>query len=630
MEEAELGDRVLGPPAERLARSVRGLARRPAGGLVFAPGRRVRAEPGGVGGGVRPFDPGHHDHRTSLGGAATEIGCGPVPGGCPCSRTVTLVDWQPNRASPILSPWPTALPDRLGPRPARGGPGFRPRRPSLRDPGWAARAIRSPTRSASSARCSGQVIAEQAGPELFALVERIRRRTIALRRGDPDLVLEPDIERERLGAEIASLDVEHAAAVARAFTLYFQLVNLAEERQRVRVLRTRARRAKGRPIDESLGEAVERLARRPGPGRDRGAAPHGRGPPGPHRPPDRGPATHAADRPAADPAAARHARRPADHARRGRRPPAPPARGDHAAVAHRRPAGGAAHAAGRGPIGARDLRRDAVHRRPPLRPGAGPGARRGRAAGGRSATTDAGAGRRRGAHGDAGRRRAGRAPVRVVDRVGPRRAPGRDRGHHPPRGAPPGRPPAARLRGGRRAADADGRRTRGPRSRRPGARPRAGARRRGAARDHAPAPAPLPRGAVPPAAGRDRGAAAPDPRGPHRRGRGAQPAATRARTSSTPSWRRSSTRWSRTGSAAWPGARWPSCAGSWRRSASTSRRSRSASTPRSTGPRSRRCGGARIRRPRSPRASRWPRCWPRSARSRGSRRGSASRRAGGT
>ena len=91
-------------------------------------------------------------------------------------------------------------------------------------------------------------------------MERIRRRTIALRRGDPDVVLEPDIERERLGAEIASLDVARAASVARAFTLYFQLVNLAEERQRIRVLRTRARRAKGRPIDESLGEAVERLS----------------------------------------------------------------------------------------------------------------------------------------------------------------------------------------------------------------------------------------------------------------------------------------------------------------------------------------------------------------------------------
>jgi phosphoenolpyruvate carboxylase len=110
----------------------------------------------------------------------------------------------------------------------------------------------------------GQVIAEQAGPELFAVVERIRRRTIALRRGDPDVLLDHDVERERLTAEIASLDVAHAAAVARAFTLYFQLVNLAEERQRIRMLRTRARRAKGRPIDDSIGEAVERLVARHG------------------------------------------------------------------------------------------------------------------------------------------------------------------------------------------------------------------------------------------------------------------------------------------------------------------------------------------------------------------------------
>ncbi|MEW6225777.1 MAG: phosphoenolpyruvate carboxylase [Chloroflexota bacterium] len=106
----------------------------------------------------------------------------------------------------------------------------------------------------------GQVIAEQAGPELFAVVERIRRRTIALRRGDPDSRFEPDIERERLVADVAALDVADAAAVAKAFTLYFQLVNLAEERQRIRVLRTRARRARGRPIDDSIGEAIASLA----------------------------------------------------------------------------------------------------------------------------------------------------------------------------------------------------------------------------------------------------------------------------------------------------------------------------------------------------------------------------------
>ena len=106
----------------------------------------------------------------------------------------------------------------------------------------------------------GQVIAEQAGPDLFALVERIRRRTIALRRGGPEAHSESSVERTRLTAEIASLDLPRAAAVAKAFTLYFQLVNLAEERQRIRVLRTRARQGRGRPIDHSIGEAVVTLA----------------------------------------------------------------------------------------------------------------------------------------------------------------------------------------------------------------------------------------------------------------------------------------------------------------------------------------------------------------------------------
>jgi phosphoenolpyruvate carboxylase len=111
----------------------------------------------------------------------------------------------------------------------------------------------------------GQVIAEQAGPELFATVERLRRRTIALRRGDP---LSPDVhesERARLSAELRDLDLASAAAVARAFTLYFQLVNLAEERQRIRTLRQRARRARSRGIDESLRDALNALRADHGP-----------------------------------------------------------------------------------------------------------------------------------------------------------------------------------------------------------------------------------------------------------------------------------------------------------------------------------------------------------------------------
>src|SRR4029079_11991141 len=114
-------------------------------------------------------------------------------------------------------------------------------------------------------------IAEQAGPELFATVERIRRRTIALRRGDPEVGLQPDIERERLRTGIGSLDVARAASVARAFTLYFQLVNLAEERQRIRVLRTRARPGEGRAGGQTPGG--ERGGRRAGRSTSRWARP---------------------------------------------------------------------------------------------------------------------------------------------------------------------------------------------------------------------------------------------------------------------------------------------------------------------------------------------------------------------
>jgi phosphoenolpyruvate carboxylase len=105
----------------------------------------------------------------------------------------------------------------------------------------------------------GQVIAEQAGPELFATVERIRRLTIALRRGEGASADAREAERARLTAEIRGLSTDDAAAVAKAFTLYFQLVNLAEERQRIRTLRSRARRARSRGVDESLREAVDLL-----------------------------------------------------------------------------------------------------------------------------------------------------------------------------------------------------------------------------------------------------------------------------------------------------------------------------------------------------------------------------------
>ncbi|HYN69326.1 MAG TPA: phosphoenolpyruvate carboxylase [Candidatus Eisenbacteria bacterium] len=101
----------------------------------------------------------------------------------------------------------------------------------------------------------GQIIAEQAGVELFELVERVRKRMIALRRRDDP------IERERLADELGALDLDAAEAVIKAFSLYFQLVNLAEERHRVRTLRRRARGAGNGVLDDSVAEAVDGLRR---------------------------------------------------------------------------------------------------------------------------------------------------------------------------------------------------------------------------------------------------------------------------------------------------------------------------------------------------------------------------------
>jgi phosphoenolpyruvate carboxylase len=101
----------------------------------------------------------------------------------------------------------------------------------------------------------GQVISEQAGPELFATVERIRRRTIALRRDDDPL------ERARLDEELRALDLGSAEAVIGAFALYFGLVNLAEARGRVRALRRRERAARDGILDDSVADAVAGLRR---------------------------------------------------------------------------------------------------------------------------------------------------------------------------------------------------------------------------------------------------------------------------------------------------------------------------------------------------------------------------------
>ncbi|MGZ8630009.1 MAG: phosphoenolpyruvate carboxylase [Actinomycetota bacterium] len=90
----------------------------------------------------------------------------------------------------------------------------------------------------------GEAIAESGGPELLDEVEALRRATIALR-GKPT-----EARRGRVVELVGSLDAARAEQVIRAFTCYFQLVNLAEERQRIRVLRARTHGA--RPVEGSV------------------------------------------------------------------------------------------------------------------------------------------------------------------------------------------------------------------------------------------------------------------------------------------------------------------------------------------------------------------------------------------
>ena len=101
----------------------------------------------------------------------------------------------------------------------------------------------------------GQVIAEQAGRDLLDLVERVRKTTIRLRREDDSA------EREALAVLLAGLDLERAEVVIRAFSLYFRLVNLAEERDRVRTARRRERSGQAGSSVETIAGAAAAIRR---------------------------------------------------------------------------------------------------------------------------------------------------------------------------------------------------------------------------------------------------------------------------------------------------------------------------------------------------------------------------------
>lgn len=117
--------------------------------------------------------------------------------------------------------------------------------------------LRAEVRALGSAL--GRVITRLEGPETFQTVEALRQRAKARRAGD-------DKAARELAAAVAALSPGDAFNQAMAFTLYFELVNLAEENFRITLLRQR-RAARGTdatvpPMRESIEAAVTELKRR--------------------------------------------------------------------------------------------------------------------------------------------------------------------------------------------------------------------------------------------------------------------------------------------------------------------------------------------------------------------------------
>ncbi|APX96527.1 phosphoenolpyruvate carboxylase [Natronorubrum daqingense] len=96
----------------------------------------------------------------------------------------------------------------------------------------------------------GDVLEEQTSRRSFETVESCRRAAIEYRSGDLE-------SREPLISELHGLSPQQQRIVARGFTTYFELINLAEERERVRTIRSASDEG---VLEHSLETAAEELA----------------------------------------------------------------------------------------------------------------------------------------------------------------------------------------------------------------------------------------------------------------------------------------------------------------------------------------------------------------------------------
>ncbi len=88
----------------------------------------------------------------------------------------------------------------------------------------------------------GHIIREQHGDDAFNLVEQVRQTAKARRNGEPGAA-------DDLMALIRSASLAQKNILVKAFSTYFQLINIAEDQERIRVLRSRE-------MDSNLKESI--------------------------------------------------------------------------------------------------------------------------------------------------------------------------------------------------------------------------------------------------------------------------------------------------------------------------------------------------------------------------------------
>jgi phosphoenolpyruvate carboxylase len=97
----------------------------------------------------------------------------------------------------------------------------------------------------------GDMLAEQVSPAFLDEVERVRTTAIARRQNGGSI--------ESLSELLDGMEPADAESLVRAFSTYFQVVNIAERVHRIRRRRDYQRADTGKPQPESLHDALQRL-----------------------------------------------------------------------------------------------------------------------------------------------------------------------------------------------------------------------------------------------------------------------------------------------------------------------------------------------------------------------------------